>query len=294
MRSIIVFLSVFTIVLSVCFCLDLYAQQPPQQPPKPVRFEKLSENFYQVLDGRGAQGGVYIGDDAMLLVDSKMDSASVQQELDELKKLTNKPIRYVVHTHADMDHVRGNRYQPATATFVSQENCRKEFFLPGRNGSPSEWNAPGMLRFVPSVTFRDKMDIYLGSKKVELWYFGIGHTTGDAVVYFPEEKTAFIGDMVFLNRPPLIHAFKGGNSFEVVKSLGRMLDTLDAVRFCSGHSEPVDREGIKAYIAGMKERQEKIRGLLNLGKTVDEVKKEFAANESGLVEIISGEIKAGY
>jgi len=44
------------------------------------------------------------------------------------------------------------------------------------------------------VTFRDKMEIHLGSKKVELWYFGVGHTTGGIVVYFPDEKTASIGD----------------------------------------------------------------------------------------------------
>jgi glyoxylase-like metal-dependent hydrolase (beta-lactamase superfamily II) len=291
MRTTAKFFSVYLFVLFIC--LHLQAQQPPQQPPKPVRLEKLSDNLYQALDGRGAQGGVYIGNDAVMLIDSKMDSASVMQELEAVRGLTDKPIRYVAHTHADGDHVRGNRFQPAGVAFMSHENCRKEMLLPGRDGKPSEFATPGMLRCLPSITFSERMDIYFGAKKIELWYFGVGHTTGDAVIYFPDEKTAFIGDLIFLTRVPLIHAYKGGNSFEEVKALERMLKALDAVRFCSGHSDPVDRDGVAAYIAAMKERQEKIRGLLSQGKSLDDVKKEFAANESGLVEIIFNEIKSG-
>jgi cyclase len=263
-----------------------------QQPPKPVRLEKLSDNLYQALDGRGAQGGVYIGADAVLLIDSKMDSLSVAQELEAVRAITDKPVKYVVHTHADMDHVRGNRFQPAGVTFVSHENCRREMLLPGRDGKASEFAAPGMLRFLPSITFSDKMDVYLGAKKIELWHFGAAHTTGDAVVYFPDEKTAFIGDLIFLTRVPLIRAYKGGNSFSEVKVFEKMLATLDAVRFCSGHSGPADRGAVEAYIAGMKQRQEKIRSLMKQNKSVEDVKKEFAANESGLVEIIFNEIKS--
>ena len=80
------------------------------------------------------------------------------------------------------------------------------------------------------------MDVYLGLKKVELWYFGIGHTTGDIVIYFPEEKTAFIGDQYFYGRSQLIHSYKGGNSFGHVENLIKMLETLYAEKFYSGHS----------------------------------------------------------
>lgn len=268
----------------------LFAQS--QQPLKPVRLEKLCDSLYQTLDGRGAQGGVFIGHDAVLLIDSKMDSASVNQVLDELKKMTDKPVRFVVHTHADGDHVRGDRYQPPAAVFVAHENCRKEMLLPGRDGKPSEWESPELMRFLPSVTFRDRMNLYLGAKKIELWYFGVGHTTGDAVVYFPDRKIAFIGDMVFLSRVPLIHAYKGGNSLELVKTLSKMITSLDAEWFYSGHSEKIDRQGLRNYIERMTQRQAKIKVGILSGKSLDTIKAEFTNDEAALTEIIYNEIKS--
>ena len=150
-----------------------------------------------------------------------------------------------------------------------------------------------MTPFVPEITFSEKMDIYLGSKNVELLYFGAGHTTGDIVVYIPEAKTAFLGDQFFEGRPQLIHSFKGGNSFEHVKTLTKMLETIDAEKFCSGHSEIADRQAIQNHIFEMQEMQKKIKSLINENKNIDEVKSEFSENEARLAESIFNEIKAG-
>lgn len=262
-----------------------------QQETKPVELKQISDRLYEILGGRGANGGMYIGDNEVLVIDAKMDENSVDAVIAEIAKITDKPITYLVNTHSDGDHVWGNQYFPQTVTFVAHENCRKEFFHKQRNGNESNWNKPELAPFVPSLTFREKMNIYPGTKKVELWYFGVGHTTGDIVVYFPEEKTAFIGDQIFLTRPQLIHSYKGGNSFGHVKTLTKMLETLDAEKFYSGHSEIADRETIKKLIDQMKKRQEKIKSLIEKDKTLEDVKLEFEENESGLVEVIYNEIK---
>ena len=262
-----------------------------QQETKPVELKQISDRLYEILGGRGANGGMYIGDNEVLVIDAKMDENSVDAVIAEIAKITDKPIKYLVNTHSDGDHVWGNQYFPQTVTFVAHENCRKEFFHKQRNGNESNWNKPELAPFVPSLTFREKMNIYTGTKKVELWYFGVGHTTGDIVVYFPEEKTAFIGDQIFLTRPQLIHSYKGGNSFGHVKALTKMLETLDAEKFCSGHSEIADRETIKKLIDQMKKRQEKIKLLIEKDKTLEDVKMEFEENESRLVEVIYNEIK---
>lgn len=235
----------------VLFAPDSFGQRGQAQP---VEFKKISERLYEIVGGQGSRGGAYIGDDGVLIIDAKSDKKSVDQVIESIKKMTDKPIKYMVNTHSDGDHVAGNRYFPQTVTFIAHENCRKDFFLPGRNGGPSDWNRAELSPFVPSVTFREKMDIHLGSKKVELWYFGVGHTTGDIILYFPQEKTAFVGDQIFLERPQLIHSYKNGNSFEHVKTLTRMLETIDAEKFCSGHSEMTDRDGIRKHITWMKER----------------------------------------
>ena len=134
------------------------------------------------------------------------------------------------------------------------------------------------------------MDIYIGSKKVELWYFGVGHTTGDIVVYFPEEKTAFIGDQVMIVRPQYIHSYKGGNSFGHVENLTKMLATIDADKFCTGHDDMIDRADILKHISEMKERQEKVRNCVDKGLSLQETQKTFPENESRLIGIIYGEL----
>jgi cyclase len=279
---------IFMLALTFLFVSSALSQRRVEQP---VEFKKISDKLFEIIGGRGAQGGAYIGDDVVLVIDAKMDKASVDQVIEGIKKITDKPIKYLVNTHGDGDHIAGNRYFPKTVTIIAHENCRKDFFLPGRNGAASEWSKPELVSFVPSLTFSEKMNIYLGSKKVELWYFGVGHTTGDTVVYFPEEKTAFIGDQVFLSRAQLIHSYKGGDSFEHVRTLTKMLDTIDTEKFCSGHSEMTNRAGIENHISRMKKRQEKVRALISKGKSTEEIKSEFEENEARLIETICDEIK---
>jgi glyoxylase-like metal-dependent hydrolase (beta-lactamase superfamily II) len=258
----------------------------------PVRLDRISDNLYQVSGGRGANGGMYIGDDEVLIIDSKMDKASVDGIYKAVLKITDKPITYLVNTHSDGDHINGNLYFPKSVTIVAHKNCREEFFHPSRDGSPSEWLNADRHSFVPEITFTDKMNLYLGEKVVQLYYFGVGHTTGDIVVYFPEEKTAFIGDQVFLGRPQLIHSYKGGNSFEHVKTTQRMLDELDAEKFCSGHAEIMTRADIESHIKKMAAFQEKIKSLVANGKSLEEVQAAFEENEARLAESVYNEVAA--
>lgn len=276
-----------TILLFVSF-VSLSAQERNEEP---VTFNKISEHLYEITGGRGARSGAYIGDNGVLIIDSKMTKQSVDQILNELKKITDKPIRYLVNTHSDGDHVNGNPFFPTSVTIIAHENCRKEFFHETRDGDPSRWNDPEMKQFIPSLTFTENLNIYLGSKKIELWYFGIGHTTGDIVVYFPEELTAFIGDQIFLNRPQLIHSYKGGNSFRHVETLTKMLETLDAQQFCSGHSSMTDHEGIRNHIEKIKGYQKKIKELIHCEKTLEEILKEFKDEEDRIVTTIYNELQ---
>ncbi len=196
-----------------------------------------------------------------------------------------------MNTHADGDHVFGNRFQPAGVTFIAHENCLKEFFVPSMNGTPSDWDNPALKAFLPSVTYKDRLDLQVGAKRIELYYFGVGHTTGDTVVYFPDEKVAFIGDQIFTTRVQLIHAYKGGSSFGEVAALEKMLFTIDAQKFVCGHNDVIDRAAVQNHIAQMKALQEKVRSLKVKGQSIEEVQKQFEQNQSALVQTIYNEIK---
>ncbi|MHB9029002.1 MAG: MBL fold metallo-hydrolase [Candidatus Latescibacterota bacterium] len=264
-----------------------------QKAPGPVTFTKVSGRIYQADGGRGAQTGFIIGDDCVLVVDAKMDKKSQDDIFAEIARLTLKPVKYLVNTHGDGDHMSGNRYFPANVTIIAHEGCRKDFFISGRDGKPSEWTKPELAPFVPAITFFDRMNIDLGGLTVELHHFGVGHTVGDAVAYIPSEKVAFTGDQASLPKAVYIHAFKGGNSFGHVKNLERMLAALDAERFITGHNGITDRKGVQSSIDAMKSFQSRIRALLKQKKSLDDIQKEFPKGDSALVEIVSKEISEG-
>jgi glyoxylase-like metal-dependent hydrolase (beta-lactamase superfamily II) len=256
----------------------------------PVTLDKQSDHVYQILGGSGSNGGVIVGENAALVIDAKMNEESVKQTIAAIKGVTDKPIKYLVNTHSDGDHIMGNRFFPASVTFVAHENCREDFFKENF-GRASDWGEPQYYPFTPSVTFREKLNIWLGKDLVELYYFGVGHTTGDIVVYVPEDKVAFLGDQYFNTRPQLIHSNKNGNSFEHVKTLTKMLQTLDAEVFLSGHSDPVGRSEIMEHIQSMELRQQKVRQLIGQGKSLEETLAQFNENEARLITAIYDEIK---
>ena len=275
------------VFLFIVLSSTLLTAQERETPP--VTLEKITGSVYQVMGGSGSNGGVIVGENGVLVVDSKMNEESVSQTIIAIKNVTDEPIKYLINTHSDGDHIMGNRYFPKSLTFVAHENCRDDFFKENF-GRASDWDEPDFYPFTPSMTFEENLNVWLGKDRVELHYFGIGHTTGDVVVYHPEEKVAFLGDQYFGTRPQLIHSNKSGNSFQHVKTLTKMLETLDAEIFLSGHSDPVGREDIKKHIQAMVDRQMKVQSLYKQDKTMAEVRDEFNENEARLVTSIYNEV----
>ncbi len=276
-----------TALFLLVYTSALLSAQEREIPP--LTLEKVSDKVYQILGGSGANGGLIIGENSALVIDSKMDEESVNQTIEAIGKLTDKPIRYLVNTHSDGDHIMGNRYFPGSITVIAHKNCRDDFFMENF-GRESDWNEAEFYPFTPSLTFEKKMNLWLGKKKIELHYFGVGHTTGDIIVYLPDEKIAFMGDLYFSGRPQLIHSIKNGNSHAYVNTLIAMLEELDAELFLSGHSDPVGREEIRKHIQEMVKKQQKVKELVSQNKSLEEVRNEFKENEARLVSSIYSEI----
>lgn len=275
------------LLMLVFSCNILNAQE---RETSPVTLDKVSESVYQILGGSGSNGGLIIGENAVLVIDAKMSEESVNQTIDAIKGLSDNPIKYLVNTHSDGDHIMGNRYFPGSVTFIAHKNCRDDFFKVNF-GRESDWGEPEFYPFTPSLTFKKNLNIWLGKDKVELYYFGVGHTTGDIVVYHPKDKIAFMGDQYFATRPQLIHSNKNGNSFEYVKTVTRMLETLDAETFLSGHSDPVGRAEIEHHVQVMVERQKKVKEFISQDLSLEQTLEKFDANEARLVTSIYNEIK---
>src|SRR5204863_8588428 len=133
----------------------------------------------------------------------------------------------IVNTHTHGDHVSGNVEFPATVDIVTQENTKanmQKMALP--TGVPAAALGPNVFqtsngRGMPTRTFKDKLTLAKGPDQVDLFYFGRGHTNGDAFVVFPALRVMHAGDVLAIKGPPLLDANNGGSGVEIGDTLAR-------------------------------------------------------------------------
>ena len=231
-----------------------------------IKVHQVKGNIYEVKGGSGANTGFFIGEKEVLVIDAKMSEESAKQMIAEIKKLTSNPIEHIILTHSDGDHVNGLIGFPEGINIIAHHQTRKHM--------DEAFKEPKQRLYLPTQTFSTKMKLYSGSKLIKLLYFGPAHTNGDIVVFFPEEKVAFLGDLIFLGRDLLIHRHKNGSSFGAVKTLKSILE-LDADTFVHGHGDIASKSDIEGLVKSLEEKQNKIKALIQEGKTLDEIKKVF-------------------
>ncbi len=277
----------------------LFAGQPQDRPnqyrqePAQLAAHKITESVYEVRGGSGANAGFIITDTEVLAVDAKMSAESARDMLAAIREITDKPVSSLLITHSDGDHVNGIPGFPREIGIIAHGNSLKYM------GEVLEPEAGTPMRKVQ--TFAKALAIHSGTPLVRLLHFGPAHTEGDAVVFIPEEKIAFLGDLIFIGRDPLIHKHKNGSSLGLVKVLKSVLE-LDAEIFLHGHGAPAGREDIQEFITTLEDKQNTIRSLIEEDKSLEEVKAIFKVEDSpvspgrtprpSLVEIIYTEIQA--
>jgi cyclase len=207
------------------------AQPPAADPnaPKVIEVEKVKDNLYVF---RGANGGgntaVFITANGVVVVDAKNPGWGTPI-LNKIKELTPKPVTTLINTHTHGDHVSGNVEFPATVDVVVQENTKTNM---EKMPIFKEHNNAGMAK----RTFKDKMTIGKGADQIDLYYFGPGHTNGDAWVVFPALRTMHAGDIFAGKNLPLVDGDNGGSVLHYPESLNKAYNGVKGVdTIINGH-----------------------------------------------------------
>jgi len=179
---------------------------------------KVSEHVYAVVDFKnpsaransiGANSGVVIGDDAVLVVDTRISAKKAQQFIAEIKKITDKPIKYVVNTHYHLDHSWGNcEFVKLGAIVIGHENESqltsryKEGISHPENYGLTVEDISGTTISPPTITFKDALRVVLGGVTVKLSYLGHTHTDDSIVALVEPDAVLFAGDILFTRYHP--------------------------------------------------------------------------------------------
>lgn len=172
--------------------------------PKKIKFEKLSPNAYAFTTEGDPNTGVIVGDDSVMVIDTQATPLMAREVIKRIRKVTSKPIKYVVLSHYHAVRVLGaSAYKPQQiiASQVTLDLIKER----GRQDMASEIgrfprlfrgreSIPGLTW--PSMVFKSEMSVMMGSLEVRIIHAGCGHTAGDTIVWIPSQKVLFSGDLV--------------------------------------------------------------------------------------------------
>ena len=252
-------------VLSVSVLAAIASAQGPA--PAPLMVHQLKPNVYWI-EGGGGNSGVIIGDKGVIVVDAKTTAAQGKELLEDIAKITPKPVTTVILTHSDGDHVNGLASFPTGITIIAHENNKKEqeaALAAGGRGAPPAGHLP------TQTISKSKEDLKIDGVKVEVLHWAPAHTSGDLVVFLPAEKIVFTGDIITTQPDALIHLEKHGSS-EGWVTTAKGVAALNADQFVPGHGDVMTKAAVQKKATDVAAKRAKIVALVKQGKSLEEIK----------------------
>jgi cyclase len=257
---------------------------------------QLRPNFFMIA-GAGGNIGVQIGDDGIVVVDAG-SAASAANVLAAIQKLSPRPIRYIIDTSADPDHVGGNEtlskagqtlftipgsiglpgnFLSGVASILSAEKVLSRMSAPTGETSPFPAGA------WPTETFdHARKYMFLNGEGIEILHQPAAHTDGDAVVFFRRSDVVVAGDVLDMTRFPVIDVARGGTIEGELAALNRIVDlAIPSVPIVSreagtivipGHGRLCDQLDVVEYRDMVSIIRDRVRDLMDAGMTLDQIK----------------------
>ncbi len=242
-----------------------FAQAPPAAP---FQTHQLKPNVYWI-EGGGGNSGVIIGEKGVIVIDAKTTAPQGKELLEDIAKITPKPVVAVIETHSDGDHVNGIASFPAGIQVIAHENNKKEqetALAAGGRGAPPADHLPN------HPIAKDKETLKIEGVKFELHHWAPAHTSGDLIVFLPNEKIVFTGDVIASTLPDaLIHLEKHGSSEGWITTTKGIV-ALKADQFVPGHGMLMTKADLQARLTKVEEKRAKVKELVAQGKSLAEIK----------------------
>jgi glyoxylase-like metal-dependent hydrolase (beta-lactamase superfamily II) len=202
--------------------------------------QHIRDNLYKV-PGAGGNTTVFIREDGVVLVDTKLANNG-PQILEQVRTVTDKPVTMIINTHQHPDHNGSNDFFKNQGRnyiqVVAHENVKKAMAAAPRP----------IPATIPDITFTNSLRLGTGKDRIDLYYFGAGHTNGDAFIVFPSVRAMCIGDLMAWNMAPLIDAAAGGSVVALPRTIAAAEKTIKNVDLViEGHGNVNTWKGMVAY-----------------------------------------------
>jgi len=272
----------------------LAAQAPSAAVQSDLEVLEVRPNFFMIA-GAGGNIGVQVGDDGVVVVDAG-SSASAQAVLAAIKRITPKPIRYIIDTGPDADHVGGNevlskagdQFFPGTRPAgARQDALRSAASIVAAEGVAQHMTAVAdstrALVGLPTESFHyERKYFYLNNEAIEVLHQPAAHTDSDVFAFFRGSDVVVAGDVIDTRRFPVIDIERGGSIDGEIAALNRLADlAVPSVPIVSreagtivipGHGRLCDQFDVIEYRDMVTIIRDHVRDLVNAGRSLEQVK----------------------
>lgn len=224
-----------------------------------------------IFTEQGGTIGWMVNNDGIVVVDTQFANTAAHL-IEELKKKSAKPFRYLINTHHHGDHTGGNiAFKGIADHVIAHANC-----LINHRAAAATQKSEDKQLFADTV-FNERWRTKVGSHAINVQYFGAGHTNGDAIIHFEDANIAHMGDLMFNRRFPFIDRAAGANIGSWIKVLDNTLIKFDSdTLFIFGHSlDPEKVTGNKEDIKAMRNYLEKLLLFVGNQKKAGKSKEEI-------------------
>ena len=235
------------------------------------KIKMLKPNLYEITGG-GANTLVRVTNQGLIVVDTKNPGdENFNRVMEEIKSVTNQPVKFVINTQHHPDHVGNNqKFIDAGAQVVALEALKKWM-----GDDPRTKDIPGR----PTQTFAKDYTLKLGDAEVRMYSFGRGHSGGDTMVYFPDAKIVMVSDQI-TDGTPVIDFANGGSAIGWNKELDGVLG-LDFEQAIPGRGDPKSRANVQAYRAKFETFVKRASDAIKGGATKEQLASQVKTDDLG-------------
>lgn len=218
----------------------------------PARLVEVADRVFAYIQPDGSwyinNTGFVVGSSSVICIDSCSTEKRTRAFLDSIASVTSAPVGMLINTHHHGDHTYGNSIV-GTGTIIAHENCRTELIatgMPANSGiwDPVEWGELTMAP--PTVTFTDRVRLWSDDRPIDVSYVGRrAHTNNDSVVWLPDQRVLFCGDLLFNGGTPFLLM---GSVVGAIDVLTNVIAPIPATTIVPGHGAPCDHSLIPAIV----------------------------------------------
>ena len=258
--------------------VTIVASAPQVLGQDQLGMQRVADGVYVYTESDGSQDpatvsslvvitdeGVLVGDGLGHVGDAHESDVKAQKLIDEIRKLTDQPIKYLINCSWHPDHTNGNHlFRDAGALIVGHRKARQGL-LQYYDRATDIPKAP------PTVTYQNSLRLFLGDKEVRISFLGRAHTEGDSVIYLPDERVVFLSEIFFNKQFP---GLRSGYPSEWIATLNRVLE-LDADVFIPGHGLVENGGRLRRTVRQMRDdlldMRAEVKGYYDQGLSRDEI-----------------------